>query len=138
HRLSGPLCDAVLGSTDGQAMLEQIDRSNLFLIPLDDERYWYRYHHLFGDMLQNRLKQTAAQEVSVLHCRASRWFIDENLIEEAVNHAIAADDFELAVSILEGPGNHYFTETRTDLGIKWARLLPEAVIAQHPRLTLNL
>ena len=119
-------------------MLEQIERSNLFLISLDDERYWYRYHHLFRDMLHNRLRQTTAPDIGELHRRASCWFLGTNLIEEAISHAVAAHDFELAVSIMEGPGNYYFEEGRSGVGLRWSQLLPEAVIAGHPRLSLNL
>lgn len=134
NRLSGPLCDAVTGRTDGQALLEQIERGNLFLTSLDDERYWYRYHHLFADVLRNRLSQTQKGE---LHRRASRWLAGANLIDEAVSHAIAARDFELAASIMEKSGTMYFVESWGNFGVKWAAQIPEEVMRQHPLLALN-
>ena len=137
-RLNGSLCDAVTGRSDGRQLLKQLERANLFLISLDDDRYWYRYHHLFADMLHNRLRQIAAPEISELHRRASHWFASENLIDEAISYAVSGQDYELAVNIMEGPGNRYFMEGRASVGLRWPQLLPEAVIACHPRLSLNL
>ncbi|MBZ0292125.1 MAG: hypothetical protein K8L99_06105, partial [Anaerolineae bacterium] len=139
NRLCGPLCDVVTGRTDGQAMLELIERGNLFLIPLDDQRCWYRYHHLFSDMLRNRLWQVwTDSEIVELHRRVSHWFASENLIEEAIIHAVAARDYELAASIMEGPGSDYLMEGRAGVGLRWLQLLPQDVITRYPRLSLNL
>lgn len=136
-RLSGPLCDAVTGRTDGQAMLEQIERGNLFLIALDDERYWYRYHQLFGDMLRNRFKQVAGREADELHRRASHWLLGEKLFDEAVSHALAARDYELAASIMEESGSRYFVESWGNFGLKWTAQIPDEVMRHHPLLALN-
>src|SRR5437667_9475341 len=98
--LSGLLCDAVLlnPSISGQATLEYIERANLFLVPLDNERRWYRYHQLFADLLQQRLQQSAASSmrderkgVAELHIRSSQWFEDNGRSIEAFHHAVAAD-----------------------------------------------
>jgi LuxR family maltose regulon positive regulatory protein len=134
NRLSGPLCDAVTDGTGGQAMLEQIEHGNLFLIALDNERSWYRYHHLFADVLRNRLSQAQRGE---LHRRASRWLARENLVDEAVSHAIAAADFELAASIMERSGTRYFVEGWGNYGMKWVAHIPDEVISRHPLLALN-
>ena len=93
-RLAGSLCDAVTGRGDGQATLEMLEDSNLFLVPLDNERRWYRYHHLFGNSLRNRLHLGQPDHVPELHDRASRWCEDNGLIAEAISHALQAKDFE--------------------------------------------
>ncbi|TMC86983.1 MAG: LuxR family transcriptional regulator, partial [Chloroflexi bacterium] len=112
-RLCGPLCDAVLltPSGSGQATLEYIEHANLFLVPLDDERRWYRYHHLFADLLRQRLQQRSASstgdevgDVTELHCRASVWYEDHGLEIEAFHHAAAAHDVARAERLIEGEG----------------------------------
>ena len=87
--MSGPLCDAVTGQEGGKATLEALERRNLFLIPLDDRRRWYRYHHLFGDVLQARLLDEQPDLVPELHRRAAEWYASEGEAEEAIRHAIA-------------------------------------------------
>src|SRR6266513_3151410 len=112
-RMSGPLCDAVLltPSGSGQATLEYIEHANLFLVPLDDERRWYRYHQLFADLLRQRLQQRNASStgderdsVAELHMRASQWFEDNGLSIEAFHHAAAAHDVARAEHLIEGEG----------------------------------
>ena len=137
-RLNGSLCNAVTGRSDGQALLEQIERGNLFLIPLDEERYWYRYHHLFGDMLRNSLNRLRGETVADLHLNASRWLAREKLFNEAIYHAMTARDYELAAGILEESGKHYPVESWGNFGIKSAVDLPDDVMQSHPRLALNL
>src|SRR6185295_15057102 len=92
-RLSGPLCDAVTGEAGGRAMLEALDRGNLFLVPLDDRRRWYRYHHLFSDMLRARLLDEQPGLVPELHRRASHWYEQNGELSQAIGHALAAADF---------------------------------------------
>lgn len=101
ERLSAPLCDAVTG-TEGAArsLLEVIERTNLFLIPLDDERIWYRYHHLFAGLLKQILKQTDPESVIDLHRRACRWHETQGMLPEALHHALAAGDMELAAHMV--------------------------------------
>lgn len=98
-RLTGPLCDAVIGRSEGsgilagQEMLEKLERRNLFVVPLDDERIWYRYHHLFADLLRAQLRSRGAEGVAALHTRAADWHAQNGLVHEAINHAsLAADD----------------------------------------------
>src|SRR5205823_12120029 len=112
-RLCGPLCDAVLltPSGSGQETLEYIEHANLFLVPLDNERRWYRYHHLFADLLRQRLQQRSASstgdevgDVTALHRRASVWYEDNGLEIEAFHHAAAANDVARAERLIEGEG----------------------------------
>jgi LuxR family maltose regulon positive regulatory protein len=100
-RLSGPLCDAVTGQQDGKAMLESLDRANLFLVALDDRRRWYRYHHLFADVLHTHLLDEQADRVADLHRRASRWYERSSEPSQAIRHALAAGDVERAAGIVE-------------------------------------
>src|SRR5687768_15569346 len=99
-RLNGPLCDAVTGRDDGREMLEALDRRNLFLVPLDDRRLWYRYHHLFADVLRARLLDEHADRVRELHQRASDWYERDGQRVEAIRHALAASDFERAADLV--------------------------------------
>jgi LuxR family transcriptional regulator, maltose regulon positive regulatory protein len=92
ERLSGPLCDAVTGRTDSQRLLEQAERANLFLVPLDGQRRWWRYHHLFADLLRARLRQTRPERVGGLHHAAAAWCERHGLVDDAVRHALAAGD----------------------------------------------
>ena len=92
-RLSGPLCDAVTGHGGGKAMLEALDRGNLFVVPLDDRRQWYRYHQLFADVLRARLVDEQPDHVPELHRRASDWYERNGEPPEAIRHALAAGDF---------------------------------------------
>src|SRR5829696_2833381 len=100
-RLSGPLCDAVTGQHGGKAMLEALDRANLFLVPLDDSRRWYRYHHLFADVLQTHLLDEHPGQVAALHRRASEWYEQHTEPAQAVRHALAAGDVERAAALVE-------------------------------------
>ena len=100
-QLCGPLCDAVTGQMDGKEMLKALERGNLFVIPLDDQRQWYRYHHLFADVLQEHLMGTQPERVSVLHRRASEWYEKNGLPPDAIRHALAAEDFERAATLVE-------------------------------------
>jgi len=100
-RMVAPLCNAVAGRKDSQVILERLEAANLFLIPLDDERRWYRYHHLFGDLLRRRLSQAFPEQVIELHQRARIWYQESGDIDEAVHHALAAGHVEQAADILE-------------------------------------
>ena len=100
ERMTAPLCDAVTGRDDSASVLMGLEQANLFLIPLDDERYWYRYHHLFGDLLHSRLKQGQPDQIASLHCRASEWFEQNGLLAEAMGHASAACDTDRQVRLI--------------------------------------
>ncbi len=149
-RLCGPLCDAVIDerrmtNDEGQissvvlhpssAILEHIERANLFIVPLDHERRWYRYHHLFGDLLRQRLGQSlTAAEIAELHIRASQWYEDHAVDFEAFRHAAAANDIERAERLLQGGRIplHSFTVVTVVLG--WLDSLPKTVLDARPWL----
>jgi LuxR family maltose regulon positive regulatory protein len=145
-RLCGPLCDAVLlaSPSSGQATLEYIERANLFLVPLDDERRWYRYHHLFADLLRQRLDQGVASstenkvgDVGELHRRASAWYEDHGLEIEAFHHAAAANDVERAERLIEGVGVPLHFRGAGALVLNWLESLPAAVLNARPSLWLT-
>jgi LuxR family maltose regulon positive regulatory protein len=101
ERLTGELCDALTGRSDSSQVLEQLVKANLFLIPLDDEQCWYRYHHLFADLLRSQFKRTVKDQAAQLHRHASRWYEQAGMFNEAMDHALAGEDYALAVNLLE-------------------------------------
>jgi LuxR family transcriptional regulator, maltose regulon positive regulatory protein len=142
-RLCGPLCDAVLLDATGQETLEYLERANLFLIPLDDERRWYRYHHLFADLLRQRLGQSIAatagtgdaeSHLNELHIRASQWYEENGLQMEAFQHAAAANDIERAERLIDGKGIPlHFSGGVTPI-LDWLESLPDEVRNARPSL----
>jgi LuxR family transcriptional regulator, maltose regulon positive regulatory protein len=138
NRLCGPLCEAVLDASpgSGQIVLESLEQANLFLVPLDDERRWYRYHHLFGDLLRQRLG--SHPELPTFHLRASQWYEENGDLAEAFHHAHAAGDFERAahLSELAWPGMEEMFQSTAWLG--WVKKLPETVILSRPLLCCQL
>ena len=133
-RLSGPLCDAVTGRAGSAAMLEAIERSNLFLVPLDARREWYRYHQLFGELLANELRRTDAARVPVLHHRAFEWLRDHGSPEEAIHHAVAAGEIEDAAELIVDHWNGVFNHGRLATVTAWLDALPPATVEGDPRL----
>ena len=133
-RLNGALCDAVTGQDGGTAMLEALDRANLFLVPLDDRRHWYRYHHLFGDMLRARLLDEQPKLVHELHRRASEWYEAEGERSEAIRHAMAGEDFERAADLVElaMPAMQHGRQEATLR--RWLEALPEELFQVRPVL----
>src|SRR3712207_12859 len=101
NHLSGALCNALTGRSDGQAILERLERENLFVIALDEERRWYRYHHLFADFLRSRLQREHPDQIEELHCRAAEWYEQNGWISDAVGHTLAAEDHERAADLVE-------------------------------------
>ncbi|WP_148571890.1 LuxR C-terminal-related transcriptional regulator [Nocardioides caldifontis] len=135
-RLTGPLCDAVTKVPDAKGTLDQLDRDNLFLIPLDDRRGWYRYHHLFADVLRARLLADHPDEVPTLHRRASDWYADAGLVEEAVRHALLAEDVDRAAYLIEQAVPEMRRARRDALLMSWARALPDDVVRRSPVLSI--
>ena len=130
-RLSGPLCDAVAGREGSARILEELERSNLLLIPLDTKREWYRYHQLFAELLQHELARTDADVLPILHRRASAWYGEAGLIVEAANHATAAGDVDAAVELV---GRHYplfLDQGQLATVDRWLEALPSSVIADN-------
>jgi len=135
-RLSGPLCDAVTGRGGGKGMLEALDRKNLFLVSLDDRRRWYRYHHLFADVLQARLQDEQPGQMPELHRRASEWYEQNGELSEAVGHALAAGDFERAARLVE-LAIPAMRRTRQEAKLRgWLEVLPGEVVRARPVLSV--
>jgi LuxR family transcriptional regulator, maltose regulon positive regulatory protein len=136
-RLTAGLCDAVTGRTDGRAMLESLERQNLFVIPLDDHRRWYRYHHLFADVLHSRLLDERPGYELELHRRASDWYDQAGDPEASVRHALAAGDVELAAARAELaiPGLH--RERREAVTRRWIDELPADIVRNRPVLAIG-
>jgi LuxR family transcriptional regulator, maltose regulon positive regulatory protein len=132
--LSGPLCDALTGREDGQRTLERLERQNLLVVPLDDDRIWYRYHHLFADFLRSRLERERSEQLAPLHLRASEWYEENALVTEAVRHALFTGDHERAARLMEsGVGQTWYRgEVMTLLG--WLRELPKEAMLRRPLL----
>jgi LuxR family maltose regulon positive regulatory protein len=142
-RLCGPLCEAVLldSTASGQETLEYLERTNLFIISLDNERRWYRYHHLFADLLRQRLQQDlgspkegAESRMNELHIRASQWYEDNSLELEAFHHAAAANDIERAERLIEGKGIPLHLRGAVTSIIGWLEGLPRSVLDARPSL----
>jgi LuxR family maltose regulon positive regulatory protein len=136
-RLSGPLCDAVTGQGGGKAMLEALDRGNLFLVPLDDRRRWYRYHHLFADVLRARLLDEQPRQVQDLHRRASAWYQQNGEPSVAIDHALAGEDFGRAADLVELviPAMRRTRQEATVRG--WLEALPEEIVQVRPVLCVH-
>ncbi len=137
ERLCGPLCAAVLGvpSASGQETLEYLERANLFTVPLDGERRWYRYHHLFGNLLQQRLgEKLAPEEVAELHIHASQWYEKNNLALQAFQHATAANDVERAERLMQSKGMPLHFRGVATAVLDWLASLPTAALNARPLL----
>jgi LuxR family maltose regulon positive regulatory protein len=137
ERLSGPLCDAVTGQEDGRGMLEALERGNFFVVPLDDKRHWYRYHHLFADVLYAHLMQEQPAQIPTLHRRASEWYEHNGSAADAIRHALAAEDFERAADLVElaVPAMRRSRQEATLLG--WLKALPDELIHFRPVLSVH-
>ena len=136
-RLSGALCDAVTGRTDGQAMLEQVERAGLFLVPLDEVRGWWRYHHLFADLLQGRLQAERPSRVPVLHRNAAGWCEERGLADDAVRHALAAGEPVWAARLMERHFDEQFYLRGEGATVqRWIATLPAELVTSRPRLLL--
>jgi LuxR family maltose regulon positive regulatory protein len=135
-RFCAPLCNAVMEREDGKEMLDVLERSNLFLIPLDDQRQWYRYHHLFAEVLQADLKELQPYPVSALHRRASIWFEQNDLLADAIHHALAAEDFDRAASLAELAWPNWHWAVQSIAWLDWVNALPEELVRARPVLSV--
>jgi LuxR family maltose regulon positive regulatory protein len=136
-RLSSPLCDALTGQEDGRGMLEALDRGNLFVIPLDDQRQWYRYHHLFAEVLQAHLMEAQPEQISSLHQRASAWYEQNGLPPDAIRHALAARDFERAASLMELAWSAMDLSHQSSTWLGWVKALPDGLVRTRPVLSVG-
>jgi len=148
ERMTSSLCDAVMARADGsalseatlspgsQAILIQLEQANLFLVPLDDQRRWYRYHHLFADLLRSRLEQTQPDRVPTLHRRAGEWYEQNGLITEAVSHMLAAGDVEQVARLVEGNALAMMDRGELRTLAEWLDILPDEVMSCRPWLCI--
>ncbi len=144
ENLSGPLCDTVTGNLswkmaeelqNSQQILEYLERTNLFLVALDSDRQWYRYHHLFASLLRSQLRQSMkAPKIQELYCRASQWYESNGLLAEAISQALLSPDLSYAGEILERHILPFFFQSEITQVHRWLELLPETLILQHPLL----
>ncbi len=145
ERMTAGLCEVVTGAgkIDSPAsgfrppaseILQYLDRSNLFLIPLDDERRWYRYHHLFADLLRARLQQLQPENIPALHRRAASWFAENDLVEEAIQHALKAEDYNQVAVLLESEFSKRRQPGRMRTSWIWTEQLPEELVSTRPLL----
>jgi LuxR family maltose regulon positive regulatory protein len=144
NRFNASLCDAVWSATTGlrekgesRKVLQTLEQANLFLVPLDESRQWYRYHRLFADLLQHRLKIEGRHDVARLHRQASHWYADHGLPEDAVRHALAASDWEAAALLIGGLSDSLMKHGGVVTLLGWYQALPESVILANPRLCVE-
>ena len=136
ERMSGPLCDALTQRADGQAMLERLEKANLFLVPLDKQRRWYRYHHLLADVMRQQLKASEPGLVPELHRRASRWHEQNGDTDESIQHALAARDWTRAASLMDEVSYEAWLNGEIVKLQGWVKALPESVSSMYPRLAI--
>ena len=158
ERLCGALCDAVMGrevmgensplspysptpllptSFNSQAILEQLYHANLFLVPLDDEGQWYRYHQLFAEVLQHRLRQSQPELLPMLHQRASAWYAKNKLFTDAIRHALLAADFGRTAELIEQIWPTIWSQGAVTTLLNWVQALPQATLMTHPALWVS-
>ena len=132
------MCDALLDRRDGAQVLRALEQANLFINPLDHSGVWYRYHHLFGDLLRHRLEITLPAEMRTLHERASRWFGANGYAEEAVRHALAAHDWQTVGDLLQSDlSNRLLAQGRMVTLLRWYDALPQEFVRANPRLCME-
>ncbi|HET9927893.1 MAG TPA: tetratricopeptide repeat protein, partial [Rubrobacter sp.] len=135
ERLSGPLCDAVTDQERSNALLEALERGNLFVVPLDDRRHWFRYHHLFADVLRARLMEEQPDRAPTLHRRTSEWYERNGSPTDAIRHALAAEDFERAAGLVELAALEMLGSSQETL-YRWLMALPDEVVRARPVLSV--
>jgi LuxR family maltose regulon positive regulatory protein len=141
ERMSGTLCDAVMDGdeqeSDSQNMLERLEQANLFIVPLDNRRQWYRYHHLFADLLRTRLRREQPDRIPDLHRRASEWYERNELITEAFDHKIAAADFKQAARMVKEHALPMLMRGEVATVQAWLDALPQEIVRSNPRLCID-
>ena len=137
ERLSGELCDAVTGRPGSQALLEQVERAGLFLVPLDEVRGWWRYHHLFADLLRARLQQQQPERIPTLHRNAAAWCDDHEMADDTIRHAVAAGEMTWAARLIEQHFDELFYLRGEGVTVqRWLSALPGDLVRTRPRLLL--
>jgi LuxR family maltose regulon positive regulatory protein len=135
-RLIGSLCDALTGQTNGQATLEMLEHANLFIVPLDGERRWYRYHRLFADLLRRRLRQIQPEQVSTLHHRASEWNEQNGFADQAIEYALRAEDLHRAAHLLDEQADAIWQRGEHTRLRRWLDGLPIELVFSNPQLCI--
>jgi len=138
ERLNAPLCDAVIENTNSQKMLEYLHQENLFLVSLNGNRQWYRYHHLFADLLKYQLEQTYSEQISDLHQRASRWYHDNGFVNEAIHHALTGEAYDFAADLIEQVGLKMVGQARLSSLKNWIDALPQQLVRERTYLAIFL
>jgi len=138
ERLNASLCEAVTGQANSRNTLETLERGNLFVVPLDNQRQWYRYHHLFAEVLQTHLLEQQPDLVAELHWRASNWYEQNDLTAEAIQHALAAEDWERAAGLIELAHPVMDINYQSAAWLAWARALPEELVRARPVLCVDI
>lgn len=134
ERMSAPLCNAVTETNDSGYILPELQRRNLFVIPLDDKQYWYRYHHLFAEFLKSYLRRTRANDLPSLHRRAAQWYQANNYPEEALRHAFAIPDYPYVSHLVVNNWRKIYHQGRLDTAVRWLETLPRDFIRNSPPL----
>ncbi|MCK4345208.1 MAG: hypothetical protein KAX05_07960 [Bacteroidales bacterium] len=136
EQISGPLCDAVLNRNDSQLILESLEKNNMFIVPLDTERNWYRYHHLFADLLKQRLQLRKKENIKELHNKASLWFEENEIYALAIDHGLEAGNYEKAMQLLDGIVEKIWKSGQHTAIMKFGELLPDDIIEKNPNFCL--
>jgi LuxR family maltose regulon positive regulatory protein len=137
-RLSGSLCDATTGGSNGQKTLETLERNNLFIVPLDHRREWYRYHHLFAELLRHHLRQQVSQkDLAAFHLRAAGWHENNGLPAEAIEHTLQAQDFDQAARLIEEQSESLLMRGEADTLLSWLAALPADLARSRPFLSVT-
>lgn len=136
NRLNGSLCDALTGQKNAQGILESLEHANLFIMPLDEKRFWYRYHHLFSDLLRQRLSQTQPDLVLTLHIRASKWYEKNGFPDEAIEHALNAKDFNRTANLIEEQADNIWERGEHTKLRRWLERLPVDLVFSNPQLCI--
>jgi LuxR family maltose regulon positive regulatory protein len=136
-RLYGPLCDAVTGQSGSSARLEALHRGNFFIVPLDDTRHWYRYHHLFSDVLAAQLRAEQPDLLTTLHQRASLWYEQQGVAADAIRHALLAHDFMRAADLVELATSDMRRSRQEATLLGWFKALPETMLSNRPVLSVH-
>jgi LuxR family maltose regulon positive regulatory protein len=135
-RITGSLCNALTGLENSQEILEMLDHANLFIVPLDDELRWYRYHHLFADLLRQRLHQNQPELMPTLHTRAINWYEQNGLVDEAIDHALHNNDFDRAAQLIEQHVDTIWTQGEYVKLRRWLVRLPDELLLSNPQLSI--
>ncbi len=134
-RMNADICDSLLGITNSRQILEQLEQDNLFIIPLDNKRCWYRYHQLFAQMLKNHLRNHGEQQITYLHGKAANWFMAHSMWEEAIDHALEAKDYDQVINHLETNIDRILAQGNFNMYLRWLGKVPEDYLP--PALSLH-